>query len=255
MTTILVIPDAQVKPGVPLDHMDWVGQLIVDKKPDVIVNIGDFADMPSLSSYDVGKKSFEGRRYLADVESSVEAMSRLMQPLTMYNAKQRMWKRKEYRPRLILTLGNHEQRIVRAVENDAKLDGVFSIADLKYEEFGWEVYKFLDVVNVDGVMFSHYFTSGVMGRPVTSAAALVSKKHMSCVMGHVQQDGISSQYRADGKRITGIFAGCCYLHDEDYLGAQGNNHFRGVWMLYDVKDGEFHPLQIPLSYLKEKYNA
>lgn len=65
---ILVIPDCQVKPGVPLDHMSWIGKLIVDKKPDVIVNIGDFADIPSLSSYDVGKKSFEGRRYVDDLE-------------------------------------------------------------------------------------------------------------------------------------------------------------------------------------------
>src|SRR4051812_29162536 len=38
----LVIPDCQVKPGVRTDHMDWIGNFIVEKKPDVIVNIGDF---------------------------------------------------------------------------------------------------------------------------------------------------------------------------------------------------------------------
>lgn len=255
MTKILVLPDMQVKPGVPLDHLEWIGRFIIDKKPDVIVNIGDFADMPSLSSYDVGKKDFEGRRYVADVGSSVYGMRQLLLPMEMYNAKQRQWKKKEYKPRMILTLGNHEQRIIRAVNNDPKLDGVLSIDDLKYKEFGWEVYPFLEPVEVEGVMFSHYFTTGVMGRPVTSPNALITKKHMSCVMGHVQNDGIASQYRADGKRITGIFAGCCYLHDEDYLGAQGNNHFRGVWMLYDVEDGEFNALQIPLTFLKEKYGG
>lgn len=253
MTKILVLPDMQVKPGVPLDHLDWIAQFIIDKRPDVIVNIGDFADMPSLSSYDVGKKDFEGRRYKNDVEVVVEAQRRLLGPLKALQYRQAVNRKKQYMPRMVLTLGNHEQRILRAVNNDPKLEGVLSIDDLQYKEFGWEVFPYLEPVEIEGVMFSHFFATGVMGRPVTTPNALITKKHMSCVMGHVQQDGIASQYRADGKRITGIFAGCCYLHDENYLGAQGNNYFRGVWMLYDVEDGEFNALQIPLTYLKEKY--
>lgn len=251
---ILVLPDMHVKPGVCLEHIKDISKFIVDKRPDIIVNIGDFADMPSLSSYDVGKKSFEGRRYKEDVEVVVEAQKVLFHKLRLLQASQRLNKKKVYSPRLVLTLGNHEYRILRAVENDPKLEGVLEIEDLQYERFGWEVYDFLEPVEIEGVMFSHYFTTGVMGRPVTTPNALLTKKHMSCVMGHVQHDGITSQYRADGKRITGVFAGTCYTHEENYLGAQGNNHFRGVWMLYDVKDGEFNALQIPLSYLKGRYD-
>ena len=55
---ICVIPDCQIKEGVPTEHLEWAGQYIADKKPDVIVNIGDFWDMPSLSSYDKGRKDF-----------------------------------------------------------------------------------------------------------------------------------------------------------------------------------------------------
>jgi hypothetical protein len=250
---ILVIPDVQAKPNVCIDHLNWIGKLIVDKRPDVVVQIGDFADMPSLSSYDVGKKAFEGRRYRDDVESVIDAQGMLLNPLFQLQDRQANQKQKIYKPRLIMTLGNHDERINRAVNNDAKLDGVLSIHDLKYNEFGWEVHPFLDVVSVNGVCFSHYFTSGVAGRPVTSPNALITKKHVSCVMGHTQNDGIASQYTAEGKRITGIFAGACYLHDEEYLGAQGNKHFRGVWMMYNVKNGEFSPLQIPLEYLQQKY--
>lgn len=253
MSKILVIPDLQVKPGVPTQHLEWIGKLIVDKQPDVIVQIGDFADMPSLSSYDVGKKAFEGRRYRDDVESVIDAQGQLLHPLFELQDKQIANKKKVYNPKRIITLGNHDERINRAVNNDAKLDGVLSISDLKYEEFGWTVYPFLDVVTVDGVCFSHYFTSGVAGRPVTSANALITKKHVSCVMGHVQQDGIASQYTANGKRITGLFAGACYLHDEDYMGPQGNVHWRGVWMLNDVHEGEFEPMQLSLTYLERKY--
>lgn len=251
----LVIPDVQTKPGHDFTFLNHVGRYIVEKRPEVIVCIGDFADLPSLSSYDVGKKSFEGRRYKADIEAVHTAMEALLQPLKEYNANAVKNHKERYRPRMILTLGNHEHRINRVVDSDPKLDGTISLDDLKYKEFGWEVYDYLDVVVIDGVAYSHFFTSGVMGRPVASARALVQKKHQSCVMGHVQLDQIYSEHTANGNRITGIFAGCCYEHDEEYLGAQGNRYWRGVWMLHDVKDGEFEPMQVSLSYLRKKYNG
>ena len=53
----LVIPDTQIKYGEDLSFLTCIGEFIVQKKPDVIIHLGDFADMTSLSSYDVGKKS------------------------------------------------------------------------------------------------------------------------------------------------------------------------------------------------------
>ncbi len=210
--------------------------------------------MHSLSSYDRGKKSFEGRRYKDDIASVHKAMERLLAPLKAYNAKQREKKKGPYNPRLILTLGNHEDRITRAVEDDPKLEGVISLDDLKYKEFGWEVYPFLQPVNVDGVLYAHYFTSGVMGRPVTSARALVKAKHTSAVMGHVQTtDVYMGDSRPDGSSIVGLFAGTCYLHDEAYLGFQGNACRRLIWMLHEVEDGSFDPAPISLKFLKGRY--
>ena len=78
---ICVIPDCQVKPNVSVEHLNWAAKYIVEKKPDVIVNLGDFWDMPSLSVYDKGKKDFEGRRYKADVDAGNEAMELLMTPI------------------------------------------------------------------------------------------------------------------------------------------------------------------------------
>jgi len=249
MATHLVLPDCQIKPEQDVSYLKCIGEYIVEKKPDVIINIGDFGDMPSLSSYDFGKKSFEGRRYRDDVQATRDAMQILMQPIIDYNKNAVKNKKKVYRPRLVLTLGNHEHRIVRAVENDAKLDGTIGIDDLHYEQFGWEVYPYQEVVFIDGIAYSHVFTTGVMGRPVTSARALVTKKHMSCIQGHNQKMEIYSEYRADGTMLTGLFAGCCYQHDEAYLGPQGNNYFRGIHMLYDVNEGHFHCHSITLDYL------
>ena len=253
MTKHLIIPDCQIRPGDNLTFLHRIGEYIVEKKPDVIVCIGDFADMPSLSSYDVGKKSFEGRRYKNDVEAVHEAMSVLLEPMQDYNHRRVVNKKAVYKPRMILTLGNHEHRIERAVNSDPKLEGVLETGDLAYHEFGWEVYPFLDVVVVDGVAYSHYFTSGVLGRPATSAAAQLAKKHMSCVAGHQQGLQISMAQRADGRRLTSIIAGSCYEHDEDYLGPQGNQHWRGILMLHEVNDGQFDHMPVSLDYLKKKY--
>ncbi len=85
------------------------------------MQIGDFADMPSLSSYDIGKKSFEGRRYKTDIEVTKKAMEMLLAPIKEYNERARRNKDKQYRPRMVLTLGNHEERISRAIEGDGRL--------------------------------------------------------------------------------------------------------------------------------------
>ena len=249
----LVIPDCQVKPGHDLDYLRWIGNYIVEKQPDVVVCIGDFADMPSLSSYDVGTKSFEGRRYKSDIEATHQGMETLLGPLWSYNAKAKKGHRERYNPRLVLTLGNHENRINKVTNSDPKLDGTISIEDLKYKEYGWEVHKFLDVVVIDGIAYSHYFTSGVLGRPCTSAAAQLNKKHQSCVSGHQQGFQIATAHRADGKRLTSIIAGSAYEHDEDYLNYQTNNHWRGILMLHNVEDGEFDCVPVPIKYLKNKY--
>ena len=255
MSKHLVIPDVQAKDGVPLDHLKWAGQYIVQKKPDTVIMIGDFADMESLSSYDVGKKSFEGKRYKKDIEVAHKAMETLLYPIWDYNANAKKNHEKRYNPRLVLTLGNHEDRISRCVDHDAKLEGVLNLSDLEYESYGWEVIPYLEPIIIDGVAYCHYFTSGVLGKPVTSAAALLSKKHQSCVMGHVQGRQIAYGTRADGKQITGLFVGGFYQHDEAYLKWQGNKHWRGLWVLHEVEDGSFDEMPVSMNYLKGKYGS
>lgn len=209
--------------------------------------------MPSLSSYDQGKKSFEGRRYRADIEASHKAMQALLTPLLNFNAKAKKNKEKQYHPRMVLTLGNHEQRIERAVNDDPKLEGVLSLDDLGYADYGWEVYPFTEVVVIDGVAYSHYFTTGVAGRPASTASALLSKKHQSCVAGHQQGRQIASAFRADGTPITCIIAGSCYEHNEDYMGPQGNKHWRGIVVLNEVNEGSFDEMFVSLNYLNKNY--
>lgn len=251
----LIIPDTQVKPNSPTDHLRWAGLYAAEKKPDVIVHIGDHFDMPSLSSWDVGKKSFEGRRYKDDIEAGIHAMEVFLQPIRDEQQRLKVNKHKQWRPRMVYTLGNHENRIERAIESDPKLDGLIGYKDLQLEEMGFEVYDFLDVVIIDQIAYAHYFTSGILGRPVSSARNMLSKKMMSCIMGHVQDRDIAYGRRADGTNILGLFSGIYYQHDEDYLTPQTNSSWRGIWMLNEVANGGCDELPVSMNYLRNKYEG
>ena len=72
-------------------------------------------------------------------------------------------------------------------------------------------------------------------------------------MGHVQDRQISFAKRADGKRITGLFAGIYYMHDEDYLNPQTNGSWSGIWMLNEVNEGSFDEMPVSLNYLAQRY--
>jgi hypothetical protein len=250
----LVIPDVQAKPGVPLDHLIWIGKYILLKKPEVIICLGDFADMESLSSYDKGKKSFEGRRYKEDINSARTAMSNLLTPINEYNKKMAMGRHKQYKPRMVLTLGNHEQRIERVTECQPEFDGVIHYNDLPYNE--WEVYDFLEPVEIDGITYVHYLANPMTGKPYSGTAAnQMLKARKSFIVGHKQVLDVHTSFSLDGRQQWGIIAGSAYLHDELYKGPQGNNHWRGIIMLHNVVDGSFDPMFISLNYLKNRFVA
>ena len=251
---ILVIPDCQVKEGLSTDHLMWAGKAICEYKPDVVVNLGDFADMPSLSTHDkVGSKYFEGLRYKKDINAAKDAMKVLLSPLRDLQSKQKKNKEKVYKPRMVMLLGNHENRIDRAVNNNPTLEGLISVKDLEYEK-DWEVHSFLHPIFINGVGFNHYWPVGAMGRPASSPASIISKLHMSCIAGHQQGKQVSYGKRADGKPITAVIVGSYYLHDESYMDQLSNKHWRGLLVMHEVEDGHFDEMFLSIDYLERKYN-
>lgn len=96
--TVLVLPDQHAHPDFNNDRADWAGQLLADLKPDVLVNIGDAADMASLSNFDKGKASFISANYQKDIEAHLDFQERLFDPI-------RKSKRKQ--PYKVFLEGNH----------------------------------------------------------------------------------------------------------------------------------------------------
>jgi len=244
--SIALIMDVQAAPGTPTSHLTAYGKYIADKRPDVLLCIGDFADMASLSSYDIpGSIDAEGKRYANDIGCAKAAMDALMEPIA---------KIKGYDPVRIMTYGNHEDRISRAIHTDPRrLMDVISLDDLDYKAYGWKTIPFLQPITVGGVAFCHYFPSGVMGRAITTPQVMLRKMHMSAVAGHQQGRDIAYAKRADGTDLTAIISGSFYQHDEKYLSPFTNRHWRGTYFLHEVKDGSFDEMALSISYLLRRF--
>ncbi len=251
---ILVIPDTQCKEGIPMEHLTWAGKAIVDYLPDVVVHLGDHADMPSLSTYEKkGSKYFEGKRYTADIAAARAGMALLLTPLREYQAKLKKGKRAPYNPRMVFITGNHENRIKKAIDTNPVVEGLISIDDLHYKD-DWEVHDFLSPVFINSVGFCHYWPTGVMCRASATPAATLRNLHMSCIAGHQQGKQVAYGKRADGAALCAIICGSYYQHDEDYIPALGNKHWRGLLICNEVIDGTFDELFLSINYLERRYS-
>lgn len=250
MTSHLIIPDAHADPEHNLNRFKWLGEFIADVKPDHVVMIGDWADMPSLCSYDYGTKGYEGRRYVKDVESAIRAQELMFAPIRA---------RKKTLPKFWMLEGNHEHRISRAVSSDAKLDGVLSLRDLQFEEFGWEVVPYYGstpgVLHLDGIAYAHYHVSGVMARPiggVSPARSLINKYGHSSTQGHIHVFDYSHRSNAMGD-VHGLVCGVYQDWDADFAGVANAMWWRGLVLKTDVAKGSYDLHTYKLEVLKNEY--
>src|ERR1043165_9002111 len=149
MTSHLIIADAHAHPDYDNKRFKWLGEFIATIQPDHVIMIGDWADMPSLCTYDYGTKGFEGRRYVKDIEAAIDAQEKMFAPIRA---------RKRKLPKFWMLEGNHEHRIAKAVSADSKLEGVLSYSDLMFKEFGWEVVPYYGstpgILHLDGVAYA-----------------------------------------------------------------------------------------------------
>ena len=90
MATHLVIGDPHCTPGTSNERFLLAGRLAKDIKATHVICMGDFCSVDSLSSYDKGKMSFEGKRFNKDVEHTEDALAKfsdteIVNFMAMYN--------------------------------------------------------------------------------------------------------------------------------------------------------------------------
>jgi hypothetical protein len=250
----LLIPDAQLKPGVPTQHIDCAAQAITEYLPDVVVVIGDWWDLPSLSSYDKpGGLKLEDARIKDDIDVGNDAFERLVKPMEA-EIKRRKRPRgvAPWNPRRVFCEGNHEDRADRVVKNDAKFEGVVDSNNLLTP--GFERHEFLEIVTIDGLAYSHYFAAQGSGKPIGgSIENQLNKIGRSFVAGHVQGLAYSLKQYPDNVTRHGLTAGSFYLHDEEYRGPQANSEWRGIVCLNEVRDGTYDIMPLSMSYLRRRF--
>lgn len=255
--TILVIPDSHAHPKYSNDRFEWLGKLITDRQPDIIIDIGDSADLPSLCKYDVGNIRAEGNRLKDDLDAYKDAMDLLWMPLENLQLRQRNNKKKQYNPIKVKTRGNHEHRLDRAAEEDPKLYGAIGTHLLNEEHYYDVVKPFLEPFTVDGISFCHYFPSGVMGFPIGGihqSYNMVRKTLGSCVVGHSHTRDYHESARPDGSRVFGLSVGCYVDYEPDWC-KTSHMWWKGAVLLHEVHDGTAEPEFISINRIKHEYSG
>lgn len=249
--THVVIPDPHAHYQHNNDRATWLGRLIRDIRPDVVVNLGDTADMPSLSGYDKGRKCFQGRTYRQDIDAANDFEERLWH--TVKKAKKKL-------PDRYTLIGNHEYRIHRAIEMQPELEGAVGFGDLNLD-YWYDVIVPYDggtpgVVEVDGIHYAHYFVSGVMGRPVGGvhpAASLLAKQYGSCTAGHLHLLDYSLNTTVDGNKMHALVAGCYMDYRADWAGKINDLWWSGVIIKRNVQDGQYDLETVHIDRIRKEY--
>ena len=244
MATHLVIGDPHCNPKASNDRFLWAGKLARDLKPDTIICMGDFSSLDSLSSYDKGKKSFEGRRYKKDIDHAHDALEKFNKGL---NGR---------RSRKVMLLGNHEDRIDRIVDETPELDGTISTKDLKFKEFGWEVFAYQEPVAIDGVHYCHNYPTGIMGKPISGdniARSLLLKNKVSSTVGHCHLFDYSMCTIPSGRKVLGLSAGCYLHHKEDYARNTQRLWWSGLIVKRNGRQGEYDIETVEYNTVKRRY--
>lgn len=253
MTVHLILPDIHAHWEHDNARADLVSKLIADINPDVVVNIGDTADMPSLASYDQGKRAFNGRTYRADIDVSLDFNDRLWSPLKA---------RKKKMPRRVFLEGNHEHRIERALDLSPELVGTIGLKDLELEEFYNDVVLYSGntpgVIVLDGISYAHYFVSGIKGLPLGGehpGYTHITKLFTSSTSGHSHLLDYSVRTDNSGRKLMGLQAGCFIDFPMEWAGETNRLWWRGVVVKRSVENGSYDPQFISLNALRKEYGT
>jgi len=248
---MLIVPDTHAHPDHHNKRADYLANLMIDLRPDDVVHLGDCADMPSLSSYDKGKRAFQGRSYRADINSHLDFQSRMWDPVKA---------RKKKLPRRIILEGNHEHRVERALDLSPELAGTIGFHDYDFDTYYDEVVRYdggtPGVIEVNGILFAHYFITGVSGRPIGGerpAHMLLDKTGTSCIAGHLHTFDYAVRQNITGSVRAGLIAGCYQDYDSDWAGNISHLWRRGVVVLRNVEAGDFDIEWISLKSLEREY--
>jgi hypothetical protein len=230
--------------GQNVRRADWLGAAIKDLKPQRVVFIGDFMSFDCFSAWDKDKrKKMEGRRYSKEIEKGVEFLERMDKASGNYKC--------DY----VMTEGNHEERLVRYIDQYPELDGTLNYA----EDIGmgdYHITPYREYYKCAGVDYTHIPISEA-GKPI--GGKYVSHRALelhqgSTIFGHTHKLQTASIHRHGGRHLNqALNVGCFFEHIDDYAVGSVTSYWRGLVYIDHYKNGRFGWTPISMGKLRKEY--
>ena len=240
---VVAVGDAHGEPGQDLTKYRALGNYAAEHGIDHVVLIGDFITMQSLSSFEKpGSAGMEGWHIEDEINYGCQALEQINSAGGKFQ--------------LHYIEGNHEDRIKKWIEGEARLQGLVSL-ERAYESLvdSWTPYR--HALTLGGVLFTHVpfnQTKAVGGvYPAYRASLLVNK---SIVFGHTHKVGVHPFGTFGDVAVNfAINIGCFFEqeYDPDYMDGRIKSYWRGIFDL-EVADSTIKSFDmIPLDKLKTEY--
>lgn len=216
MKTTLCIGDSHVDQDDDLVRFDWCANLIEDRRPDTICQMGDWLSLDSLNTFDTLRiLNREGRRLAREIEQGVEAREILDRRIRLINDKAKALHRARYNPTKVWLEGNHEYRIQRYIATKPELAGMLGTdrSLVGAEDNGWILVDYPGSYSADGVRYFHCPINPRTGKSLGGeyvAGRAAQSETETVVFGHTHRRLVQSTqsrgYRRDGINV-GWFGG------------------------------------------------
>jgi len=250
--TAVVWSCAHADPDINNERFDWVGQFIYDLRPDLVIDLGDGADMRSLNTYEERyPKQIVARNYQADIEAYNDSQDRLRWKFRHAKKKKPFW---------IGLEGNHEYRVKKALSLDPRLEGEkygVSFRHLQTDHWFDEYHEYKNsapaIARYCGVDFAHFFASGNRGDATSGihhAYTVINNRYNSSVCGHSHKRSV--HFKDDAGSI-GLVVGCLKGGEENWAGQSNSEWWHGLVVLRELDGGRFEPEFVSLKQLEQAY--
>lgn len=154
-------------------------------------------------------------------------------------------------------------RITKAISLDPRLEGAkygVSFKHLQTDHWFDEYHRYENsapaIVDINGILHSHYFSSGNYGTAMSGmhhAYGLINKLNRSAICGHSHKRSLFFKDAAYPNPVIGMVVGCYKGKDEAWAGQANREWWRGVVVMRNIESGHFDPEFISTSVLQQTY--
>lgn len=180
---VLVIGDLHQDPRhedrIPI--LTWIARYASEHRISRIIQVGDWSTWDSVNQHD--RADTQAARLKPPIKADMDNLVQSHQA----------WRRgmdKDYRPKMNLLLGNHENRLERFENSNPEAYGSFTTErDQTFTQFGWKIRPYGELFYVDGVAFTHHPVNGA-GRAYggkTGPQRAANESTIPVVSGHTHR--------------------------------------------------------------------